>query len=647
MQNSTFPVGQAPWETPGKTDGSFPVGQAPWENGGGDTPTSTTPADNRNILQKIGGAFVDPAVTLAARPGQAIGAGISHALSYVTGNPVYGERSDQMSNQPMQIPFFGTNVKPISQETPESVLGEGVSTVGLGLANPTAIGATLATGEAMQNNAGPIETVATGILGAIGGKLTDVAFQKVVAPVVSAAIEKFGAPMFDKIASIIPDAYKTSFQHLADAVSHVTPSTEGNIPIVSDIMQKGKNIISDVGDKISGASQGMRQSLLGTAYRDTAQKYVGASRMLHHMETNVGTDPIGVLSAYGKGVTIPQMEGGKINPNESIDFLKDQIGELSKIKTSAIQANNVGVPIEEIGAKSDKIIDDQNWSKMRKDQAKVQVQSIVGKMGESYPSGTIPLAETDTIKSEQAAMSKSYNNTGKEPFVYDAHAIVGKTARQIVEDRTNDAPTKALNKWIQSHYDAMDLLESLRGKAPHGGLLTQALHRLGGEAVGSVAGSMVGHPWLGAVTGHLGADAIDGILGANFISNPIKRSLIEGMQNADPEVIKAALKYLDDKAQQMTTQLSLPSPQSKLPPAPDQSGAMSLPAGQILDSHGNIIGYSSTGESAVQPGTRKLPVSLSPSEYPDRSYIQPKKLPVIEMGKKNLPAKSKLPTIKY
>lgn len=609
----------------------------------------TAPTDTRNIAQKVAGAFVDPFITLATRPGQMIGAGVTHLMSAVTGNPTYAERGDAQLEKPMTVPFFGTTVKPISQETTESMLGEGVSTVALGLGNPTVAGAAFATGNAMENNDSALSVTAQGILGGIAGKLTEVGFQKLGMPIIS-AIEKYGSPMFEKLASVIPDAFKSSLQHVADAVSAHTPSTEGKIPILSDLIQGGKNLLNKTGQAVVDSSQTMRQSMLNNAYQDTVKKYVASSRLLNHMTVNAGTDPVAVLSAYGNGATIPEMSQGKINPDEAIAFLKDQIGELSGIKTATIKANNVGVPLSEVESKSKSIIDEQGWSDMRKQQAKGQVQKIIDQMNTAYPEGSIPLTEADTIKSEQTALSKSYNNNGKDPFVYDAHSIVGKTARKIVEDRTNDAPTKALNKWIQSHYDAIDLLESLRGKAPNGGLLTQSLHRLGGEAVGTAGGMMIGHPWLGALTGHFGSNAIDGILGSNFITNPIKRSLIEGMQDADPAVVKAALKWLSDDAAQKATRLALPAPAPTPMELPgragslDASGVQSLPAGTISDMNGVPMGHSSTGENIIQSGTRKLPVRGLPSDYSDRFY--PKKLPIIEMGQTTPKVKSKLPTIR-
>lgn len=611
--------------------------------------SNTPPPDTRNIVQKIAGAFIDPAITLATRPGQMIGNLLAKG-SELFMNPDQKAKMEAgieraNSAQP-RIPFFGTHVRPINQDTPENVEGNALSTVALGAGNPTLMGTMMGTGDAMNHDSDPLTVMAEGIVGGIGGKLTDVAFQKIAAPIVSAAIEKFGMPMFEKLASIIPDTYKTSFQTLADSISRATPSSDKKIPVVSDVFQKGRDFIDSIGEKASNASQDMRQKMLQSAYRDTVNKYQAPPRLLHNMETNMGTDPIGVLSAYGNGATIPEMSSGKINPNESIDFLKNQIGELSKIKTKAVEANNVGVPIDEYQASANKIISKQGWSKMRVTEAENQVAKTIEKMRETYPDGSIPLTELDTIKTEQTNLSKSYNNNGKDPFVYDAHGILGKSARKIVEDRTNDAPTRDLNKWIQSHYNAIDLLESLRGKAPHGGLLTQGLHRLGGEAVGAVTGAMAGHPWLGAMAGHFGADAIDGILGANFISNPIKRSLIESMQNADPAVVKTALKYLDEKSAQMETQLSLPPPQTKLPGPADLSGARSIPAGEVRDVNGNLLRYNSTGESMVDATTRKLPVKLEPSDYSDRIYTPTEKLPVIDMGK--TPAsKSDLPVIKY
>lgn len=87
--------------------------------------------------------------TLATRVGQAAGVGIAHAL------PKYfdADKAMQAADSNQEVPGLGVNIKPISEETPESLTGEAASTLAFG-AGPTLGGALGAGGAAMQNNEG-------------------------------------------------------------------------------------------------------------------------------------------------------------------------------------------------------------------------------------------------------------------------------------------------------------------------------------------------------------------------------------------------------------------------------------------------------------------------------------------------------------
>lgn len=164
----------------------------------------------------------------------------------------------------------------------------------------------------------------------------------------------------------------------------------------------------------------------------------------------------------------------------------------------------------------------------------------------SYTSD-LSMTELDKIKTEQTGLSSTYKNP-KAKFDYDTYGIIGKSARGIVEMFTEDAPTKELNKLIQSHYDAIDFYESLRGKAPSGGLLSKNIERAAGGVVGAIAGSSAGHPIVGAIAGRGSVDLIMSIMNNHFISNPLKRMLIKNMDNIPSDVKQKALNYIDQNS---------------------------------------------------------------------------------------------------
>lgn len=163
--NNTYPVGQAPWET---GQNSYPVGQAPWEQS---SPQSAPSGIGQGIANTAGGVLKNIAsapVTAATRLGQLGGVGIAGLASKVTGNPSYYQNATQALDQPSS--FAGIPVKPLNQETPESIAGEGLSTVSLGVPGGSGAltGALAGAGNAMQNNESPTDV---GINAGAGGLL--------------------------------------------------------------------------------------------------------------------------------------------------------------------------------------------------------------------------------------------------------------------------------------------------------------------------------------------------------------------------------------------------------------------------------------------------------------------------------------------
>ncbi len=182
------------------------------------------PEDNRNILQKFAGAVVDPFVTMATRPGELLGEGIAGLASKITGNPAYYNNALNAANQPQQVPIFGTNLKPINQETPESVIGEGIGTAALGVGSPLAGGALLGASGAMQNNESGGDVVLNGIVGGVVGKLASVGIEALT-PIISKTIAKYGSQAIKQFADALPDYAKPYLNDIVDKLKPSMPFT--------------------------------------------------------------------------------------------------------------------------------------------------------------------------------------------------------------------------------------------------------------------------------------------------------------------------------------------------------------------------------------------------------------------------------------
>ena len=202
QQEGATPVTQG--NTPSATPSSGQKFSLSQLQGEGATPVNTSSSGGilNTISNKVGdfGNFlgntakntITGASTLAARPGELLGVGAMGALSKVTGDPGYYNRALNAMNTPTKIPGIEVPVKGISQETPESLTGEGLSTVSLGaptglpglsgLSLPVSgaiMGGLSGAGSSMQQNGSPLNVAGSTALGASTGYATGLLAQGV------------------------------------------------------------------------------------------------------------------------------------------------------------------------------------------------------------------------------------------------------------------------------------------------------------------------------------------------------------------------------------------------------------------------------------------------------------------------------------
>jgi hypothetical protein len=163
-----------------------------------------------NIVQKAIGTIADPIIKSGVRLGQAIGAGGATLLG------VDQERIDRATNQPQNLPFTGSKLKPFNEETPKSVAGTAVGTVALGVGSPVLGGALLGAGSAMENNKSAGGVAFDAALYALGGKLFDLGM-KGAAPYIEKAVARYGTPIVEKLQSQLPDYAKPYLDKFVNA----------------------------------------------------------------------------------------------------------------------------------------------------------------------------------------------------------------------------------------------------------------------------------------------------------------------------------------------------------------------------------------------------------------------------------------------
>ncbi len=409
------------------------------------------------------------------------------------------------------------------------------------------------------------------------GKVVGGALQTVTSPVLGPAT-KLGSIIGQKLADQIPTDKAMQFESFLEKHPEIgNNSTEimnlANLafpdvvktaaPAVDTGISTAKNAISNVKEALTPeptkpaspadvaaktqADQLKAHDIIDKEIRNLGEKYTTVGDALNKAEVSRGTDPIKVLTSYPEGKALPVMnKAGKMSTLPAINFLKNQVGVLGKIKENIVKTSGENTSIEDFKQAALDRIDRSSSSVAKRNADKAGVSGIINNLKGDYPDG-IPTSELDKLKTEHANESKSYNS--KSTFSPDAHAIVGQTAADAVVSKPGGEIADELNKVMSSHYDAMKVLKAMNGKTPHGGLLTKHAANIAGEVGGLAAGMAVGHPFLGAMAGRGASEAVTNIMNSHFISNPLKRTLIQNMKGEKPEVIQQALDYLDKTIQ--------------------------------------------------------------------------------------------------
>jgi hypothetical protein len=621
----------------------------------------TNTPDTRNIAQKSLGMFLDPIINQGVRMGQAIGnLGLKGSELFMNEDQKAQMEAgiERATNTPTRVPILGTTVNPISSDTPENVAGNAISTVALGIPSVTGAGALIGMGGAMQKDAGPGTVSIDTLAGMFGGKILDYGF-KAVSPYIEKAVIKFGQPFVDKIAGFIPDSAKGAFSEMNSKISNIIPETDQKIlpDVVSNLVNKGSKMVSDVAESpfnmmSNKYGRDAQINKLEQTYNDISGNTKSGIKNLNKAESktealnNAGTTgrtPQRVLAENG---IIPEQNGTKLSTIDQAQKLRNDTWPLRDANRKALKEIEPAVEKTTMTDLENRAIKEartqQNIDSGKAPKIVKQIQEEFVGLRAEYGE-EIPISKVDDIKSARWSDVK-FDMTN--PFKGDVNYLIGKSAQKTIEETATKAgfeDVAQLNREIGDRMDAAKYLESLNGNTVKGGRLSKYLF-MG-------IGSSLGHTLPGKIVGALGGDVVADMMMNYSIASPIRRLILKNIEAKTPEAYMAALKWLEDNDITKALRLQLPEGNTAnyplpLPLKPNTSGVSSVPAGQITDANGNIIGYSSTGENMMQSGTRKLPINLSPSEYTDRFYQPPDKLPIIDFGNTPKTPKSSLPIIR-
>lgn len=487
----SYPLGSAPWEQQ-----RYDVGSAPWE-----TPQTQTPVaqPSTNLAASIWDSMASTATGGLSQANEGL-----KSVTTAT-NPTPQEVSDLKSAS--QAGFF-----PAAAQTIATGLRKGVEAV-KGLGNTV--------GGLFSAAAAPVLGPASMLGNAIGDKIGSSFPDKPAMALNSVASN----PVIAKSANDILALSNLAFPEIADLATQAARSAIDSVK--PEVFSDPNKVVAD-------------------AFREIATKYSKSAQLLTDAENVHGTDPIGVIGSYGNSI-VPKLETGKITPNAAADMtatLEQGIRFLSNIKNEGVFLNDTKLSFQEYQKHVIDTVEAQaarsNWPKAYTDKILKQVDALLTERASTYQNG-LDLAEIDKLKTQDTKLSRSYRST--DNFQYDAYGILGKANRSLVE-MFSDGPTAELNKLIQSHYDAIDIIESLVGRAPHGGRLTALAEKWGGGVAGAVIGGQLGNSFLGYIGGRVAGNVVDSLVTSNFISNPLKRLIAKGAEIQDPAIAAKMQEYI-------------------------------------------------------------------------------------------------------
>ena len=364
-----------------------------------------TDDEHRNIIQKALGVVFDPVAKLSTHVGQLAGYGIGQGVNALAGKEVFSkEKGKEILREKTRTPITGTQVPGVNTARPSSVVkqvgGEALSSAALLTGSPAAAGTLMGAGNALENDktAGGVALEALG--GALGGKILDLGF-KAVSPYVEKAIQKYGTPLYEKIAHYIPETAKENFKTMA---AKVLP--EGAPAGDKSLIQKGADKVTDVVENtLDKAGKKIRSTISptgeGASYEDALKE---AQRKLNPAEKYTPTERSEMLGNQTEraGVGMFKRDVPKITPTEEADVLAQMHseGRLPKGNTPGQDVQTIQQEANRHALANDEYLNQDKFQKIL----------VNGRDTEKVLDKVLEKAKKDIVFSPGSAEERGYND---------------------------------------------------------------------------------------------------------------------------------------------------------------------------------------------------------------------------------------------
>src|ERR1035437_1410221 len=305
---------------------------------------------------------------------------------------------------------------------------------------------------------------------------------------------------------------------------------------------------------------------------------------------NAGTTGRTPMRTLAEDGVIPAHDGTKISTFEQANQYRDTIAPLVEANKSALKETGLGTAPLKIDDLESRAIEyartPTNINAGRFDSMAADIHKEFTLLKTHYPSGEIPLAIVDDIKS--ARWDNVFKNKGlveADVLKKNSEYSIAKSLQKSIEDTANasgNTQVAQLNREIGDRLDAANFLQGLDGKTINGGRLL--------KYVTTGIGASVGHTVIGKIVGALGGNVIGDMIISNTISNPIKRILLSNLETSDPAAYTATIEWLKTQNLDRETRLLLPegTPRPTVTPAPaDTSGIDKLGTQKMNEYYAN------------------------------------------------------------
>lgn len=444
----------------------------------GTAPTQTTQQQNdtRNPFQKAVGAFVDPIATEAERSGEAIGSLGLKGADALTGGAVNNwykqnmgytldEGLDKATSQPSTIPVLGTHIQPSNQDTAEQVAGRAASTVALGAKGVVAGGALFGAGAAMNDNKGAGEVTADAIGTALAGKVLEYGFNA-VSPFIAKAVEKFGKPVADKLASVVPESYKASFSEFADK-AHAALGGDAAAETAAPAVATEPSIIDKANDAVSKTVNAPFKVAENAAGAGADAVKSGAADILSGIKSKVSEGNVGdaLPSAISRLAGTEPEVGVGVRSNNPLDLYNEFQDQEQKFKADNKEDTALGIVGSRIGKNFNKVAGMRRGVGQTMEDEMSKIGNIPTDISEHFPAletelkkngltfdadlGKMATSRTSKVGADDKGLLENYvnelNTLGTKPTAAELDAFLSRVPNDLDAYKTKNSITKTTN----------------------------------------------------------------------------------------------------------------------------------------------------------------------------------------------------------